>query len=92
MDALYNLFSVTESGTVLLAWFHEDRLPGEDGRARTVSICLYLRQRPEDLADTCLLNKAVMNKAQINALFKLHQSAPGALHGDCFAGHEGNLD
>lgn len=77
---------------VLLARFHEDCLPGEDGWARTVSICLYLRQRREDLADTCLLNKAVMNKAQINPLFKLYQSAPSPLHRDCFAMWVGNLD
>lgn len=86
----YTLFSVTDLGTVLLAWFHEERLAGEDGRARAVSICLYLRQRTEDMADTCLLNKAVMNKAQMNALFNLHQSAPSALPWDCFAQWEGN--
>ena len=71
---------------VLLAVFHEERLPGEEGRTRPVSNCLYLRQRPEDSADTCLLNKAVMNKAQINPVFKLYQSVTSALYQDCLQG------
>ena len=63
---------------VLLAACREGRLPGEDGRAGVVSACLYLRRRPEDAADACLLDKAVMNEAWINPLFNLYQSAPSA--------------
>lgn len=85
VDTYRSLFSVTVSERALLAQLHAARLPGEGGRARTVSICLDLQQRPENLADTCLWNKPVMNKAQIKPLFKLDQSALGASHRVCFA-------
>lgn len=82
-DVYHNLFSVPVTGMVLLAACHEDRLPRQDGRAGDVSACLYLRRRPEDTADACLLNKAVMNKAWINPLFNLYQSAPSAWYQAC---------
>lgn len=72
------LLPVAASGPGLLACSRGEHLPGGAGWARTVSICLHSRQRPEDLAGTWLLNKAIMSKAQLNTLFRPHQSAPPA--------------